>query len=209
MSVSSADECVGGREEDLRAVRGHARVAHARGGARGEVDRVRRGADVHVGVDVFVARRVGRDFGRGDDPRAVGGDVELGDRAGERVPVLVGGDDLRRARGEVAVIDGEVRPAGVGAGLEGVFGGEDQVLAVAGEELGDLAFGFGGVRHRGGERAAHPLDQLSAREAAPGCRFSAPRRSTGCRGSGPAKARVLERRDRLRRGPRRRCRQRG
>src|SRR5262249_55125817 len=89
------EQVVGGCVGEGRCIGGHPRVEDARGRARCEIDAVLGGADVHVGVDVFVSVRVGAHLLADDHPRAVAGDVELGDAgAGEDRAVLVGGDDL-------------------------------------------------------------------------------------------------------------------
>ena len=187
MSVSSAVEFVGGGEEDLGAVRGHPGVAHAARWCPGR-GRPRSGLRSRCACRGGRVRcRAGRCrvSGRGHDPRAVGGDVELGDAVPVRALPL---GRWRRSAvvpgAQVAVVDREVRAAGVGAGLEGVFGGEEEVLAVAGEVLGDLAFGLGAGGDAGGQRAATCPGPARRSAAAPGSRFRGPSRSRGCRGWG-------------------------
>ena len=79
---------------------------------------------------------------------------------GHRVAFGRLGDDVGFPGGEVAVVDRDFAFAAVG--LELGFGAEDEVGAVGGEGLGDIADRFGGRRT---ERAGHTLAERSARKA--------------------------------------------
>ena len=155
--------------------RGHPVEEHPVGRV-GDLDRVRAVADVHVEVVVGVAFGVGADRFADQDPAAVGGDVEAGDRAGHRRPVRQGRDDLGRARVQVAVVDRQV--AFGGGVLEFRGRAEDEVAAVVGERLADVAGGFG-ARFR--DRALQPLNEAAVRHDARGSRSTRPR-SRGRRG---------------------------
>ena len=106
------------------------------------------------------------------------------------LPLGVGGDDLGRPGVEVTLVDGEIA-ARVGAWLEGVFGGEEQLAAVGGEVLGDLAFGLGRGWNAARQRAGHSLDQFPVRQPHRDAGFEAAPVKQGLQRLGPAKARVF------------------